>query len=327
MARNVVKRYKNKSAEKNYKVFVAILCILIVAIWVLTFIKVDEYEKGSTKYLLNKVVTKLEDEYGGTITYKRAKSVDDGLLYNIYKDDELFAQTVLTERDKKGMLGFSLYSIGETKGIQSVKILAQGNEEIFVGDKKLSLFTPVKSDILLPGLESLANHPTNTKCTVPTYNLYQADGLFTVPKVAGSGYVLVDTDEGMLVAKSVSDSRQAELKTWLEDFFNRYTNYVVLGKGFDKIKNDILFTSPIYNTVAKFKSMWDYYYDYEVEMKEFIFSDFVQYTDDLVSVRVKYHYTQTLKKQVQENKPDINVYLFYTGGKWQIVEMEISQWE
>ncbi|MCQ2553357.1 MAG: hypothetical protein MJ150_03540 [Clostridia bacterium] len=62
-------------------------------------------------------------------------------------------------------------------------------------------------------------------------------------------------------------------------------------------------------------------------MKEFNYSDFVQYTDDIVSLRVKYHYTQTLgRNQVQENRPDMNIYLYKNNGSWQIIEMEISEW-
>ena len=61
-------------------------------------------------------------------------------------------------------------------------------------------------------------------------------------------------------------------------------------------------------------------------MREFNYSDFVQYTDDIVSLRVKYHYTQKYSNKVLENRPDINMYLYKNNGKWQVVEMEISEW-
>lgn len=326
MARYVAKRYDAKKHDKPYKIYVIALAVIIVLIWVLVFAKVLQYEKGSTKYLLNKVVTKIEKEYGGEITYKRAKSVDEGLLYNIYKDDELFATTVLVEREEKGMLGFSLYDIGETKGAKCAKLLALSGESVTVNGKGLSELTVVEENINLPGLDSLAKHKTNTTCKVPQYTLYESEGEFVDPVIEGKNIILVDEKKGSLVAHEMSTARQKELKVWIEDFLNRYTTYIVLGKGYDDLKNDIFYTSPIYNTVAKIRYQWPYYYDYVVTMHEFNYSDFVQYTDDIVSVRVKYHYTQTLGKQVQENRPDINMYLYNNDGVWQIIEMEISEW-
>ena len=105
------------------------------------------------------------------------------------------------------------------------------------------------------------------------------------------------------------------------DFLGKYTHYVVYGTGFDNIKDDIFYTSPIYNTVNRFRSLWDYYYDYVLTMHEFNYSDFVQYRDDLVSLRVKYHYTQKYSNKVLENRPDINMYLYKNNGKWQVVEL------
>jgi len=327
MSRYNVKRYKIEGKDKVYKYFVLALLLIIIILWIVVWGKVSQYEKGSTKYLLKKVVSDISSEYGGEITYKRAKSTDDGILYNIYQDGKLFATTTLVEKEEKGMLGFSLYQTGETKGAKSITLLARGNEDITVNGQKLKDMTKTGDTIYLPGLEALAKHKTNKTCKVPEYYTYVSEGQFTDPKVDGTNLVLLDTKSGTLVASEMGYARQGELKTWLEDFLNRYTHYVVYGKEFDDIKDDIFYTSPIYNTVAKFRYLWDYYYDYVVTMHEFNFSDFVQYTDDIVSVRVKYHYTQTLGRQVQENRPEINFYLYNNDGVWQIIEMEISQWE
>ena len=324
MSRMDKKQTKNK--DRAYPFYVALLLIVIIVIWIMVFVKVDQYEKGSTKYLMNKVIGQLSKEYDGEITYKRKNSVDEGILYNIYQDDEFFATTVLNERDEKGMLGFSLYDIGEIKGAKSLSVLALSSEDSMLGDSKVSDLKISGESIYLPALEALANHKTNTTCKVPKYNTYVLGEQFVLPQVTGDDVLLLDTNAGTLIAHEMSSARKEELKAWAEDFFNRYTYYVVSGKEFENIADDIFYTSPIYNTVAKFRYMWDYYYNYEIEMKEFKFSDFIQYTDDIVSLRVQYHYTQTLNRSKLDNRPDINVYLYFNEGCWQIIEMEISEW-
>ena len=321
-----IERKLNGRKDRIYPFYVLVLLIAIVVIWIMVFIKVGQYENGSTKHLMQQVISNLEEEYGGEITYRRNSSTDGGILYDIYQDDEMLATAMLNEREEKGMLGFSLYDIGEIKGAKSLSILALSNEKAKLGDSKVSDLKVSGEGIYLPALEALANHKTNTTCKVPKYNTYVLDEQFVLPKVTGDDVLLLDTDEGTLIAHEMSKARKEELKAWTEDFFNRYTYYVVSGKEFENIADDIFYTSPIYNTVAKFRYLWDYYYNYEIEMKEFKFSDFIQYTDDIVSLRVQYHYTQSLGRSKLDNRPDMNVYLYFNEGRWQIIEMEISEW-
>ncbi|MDO5331804.1 MAG: hypothetical protein Q4E99_03915, partial [Bacillota bacterium] len=243
-----------------------------------------------------------------------------------YHYGDLFATTILKEKEEKGMLGFSLYEIGETKGVNSIEIYALSGDDITIGDINISDLKATGESINLPALDALANHKTNTTCNVPKYNLYVLENQVTVPEIKGDNLSILETDKGKIVAHEMSSKLQDELKEWTRNFFERYTQYVVFGKGFEDIADDIFYTSPIYNTVSKFRYMWDYYYNYEIEMKEFYYSDFIQYTDDIVSVRVKYHYTQTLDRSKLDNHPDMNVYLYNNNGQWQIIEMEISEW-
>jgi len=320
----------NKWFTLPYKIVIAILAVVIIACWVIVYAKVAEYEKGSTSYLIGSKVDELSKEYGLELSYKRFKTNDDeSIEYNIYSGDEVFAKTTLLKQDKQGMLGFNLYELGETKGGKSITFLAREEDKVLVGDMTKEDITASESGIVLPALVDLNNHKTNKTCKVPTYTMYTEDGLFDAPtvKLDGVETVYVNTGKGVLLAKKMSQGRITELKSYLSSFVDRYTKYVVFGKGFEDIKDDIFYTSPIYNIVAKFKWLWDYYYDYTIDMKEITYSDFIEYTDDIVSVRVRYEYNQTYKKNTTNNKPEINFYLYNDKGSWKVIEMQITEWK
>ncbi|MCQ2553358.1 MAG: hypothetical protein MJ150_03545 [Clostridia bacterium] len=236
MSRMSTRRYKEKKTDKVYFVMVAVLVIAMIACWAVVWSKCNQYEKGSTKFQMNKVVDQLKKEFGGEITYKRAKTTDLGIDYNVYKDGELFATASLVEREEKAILGFSLYDIGDIKGSKSLSFLALPDAKVSVGGMKVSEMSVSESGIYLPGLKALANHKTNKTCQVPQYNEYVVENQFTVPAIEGEGLVLLDTNKGTLVAHEMPAKLQEELKAWTKDFLVKYTDYVVYGKGFDKIK-------------------------------------------------------------------------------------------
>lgn len=317
-------RYKKK-IDKFYSFFIILLLIAIVIMWFMVWGKVKEYEKGSTKYLMENLVLDLSSEYEGKITYKRASTVDDGILYNIYQDEEQFATVVLNEREEKGMLGFSLYDIGEMRGSKGITIYANPEDDISIAGLSLDNINTSGEAIFLPRLKELAEYKSN-KCPVPKYSQYVIENQYTTPIIVGKNIIILDEAEGSLIAHKMPTSLQDELKVWCYSFFARYTNYLVFGKGFSDIEADIYSPSPIYTTLKKIAWYWDYYYDYELTLNEINYSDFIQYTDDIVSLRVKYSYNQKLGKIVKVNRPDINVYLYNNDGVWQVIEMEISEW-
>lgn len=319
-------RYVKKN--NTYKIVVIVLAVLILAAWTFTYIKVSEYEKGSTRHLMETVISRLEKQYDGEFSYKRSKFIDEDVEYIVLRDGKPFATTILNKSDKQGMLGFDLYTAGDTRGVESVSFLALPTDKALVGDYKQEGMNVKESGIPLPFLEDLSKHKTNTTCKVPEYNLYVVDGLFEkLPITTDAGdEILVETTKGTLLAHKMEEDKQKKLSSWTEDFVKRYTRYVVLGKGFDDIKNDIFYTSPIYNIVNKFRSMWDYYYDYDISIDQISFSDFIEYTDDVVSLRVRYKYTQSYHKTHTEHRPEINLFLYNNHGKWQVVEMQSTEW-
>ena len=120
MSRMSTRRYKAKKTDKVYLIMVAVLAIAMIVCWAVVWGKCSQYEKGSTKFQMNKVVDQIQKEFGGEITYKRAKTTDLGIDYNVYKDGESFAIASLIEREEKAILGFSLYDIGDIKGLKSL---------------------------------------------------------------------------------------------------------------------------------------------------------------------------------------------------------------
>lgn len=307
-----------------YKLFLILLIAAILVIWLLAWFSIAKFDKRTAKTIMRGVQNEYSEKTGKDITYKRvASEIEGGITYKLYADGEEYAKVNLNPLAEKGFLNMGTYALGEVKGLQKLVFRAIEGADVTVDGRALSELIPSGSSILLPGLERLAMHPTNSTVVVPIYNKYELDGLFEKPLIKLAEHIPVYYGEENLLVYEVDDKTASEIENWIVDFSKRYSLYTVDERGFAAIKNDILFTSPIYNNLKTGEYHWFPKVN-SVSFSEFAVSEFVKYTDKIYSVRLNYSMHVVSYHYTSDYPTDLIYFLYKDGSNWQVIEIKVN---
>ena len=204
---------------KAYGIVVAVLLLVIVAIWIVLWQFLAVYEKSRAEYKVDEIIEFLNNldidnlldyidfdlsefeneedfrkflasDIEGEWTYSKkiGEYTKDEPVYNLIKDGTKKGVIYLTKEDKKGKFNTSIYKVESIVNLVSeprtVTIKAPGNASVIVNDVTLSEDYITSNDEEVTDLEYVADY-----ITTPTYTTYTLEGIYGDLNVVAIGGV------------------------------------------------------------------------------------------------------------------------------------------
>lgn len=291
-----------------------------------TPITVGSYENKSTA-LMNLVKDK-------TLTYNKmsGEKGENTLTYSILADGEEIARARLAPKEKKGILGLALYEVSELSGAKVLTILAPAGATVTVKGSELNALEVKNTGIVPKELKKLYAYPQNI-IEIPTYDEYFINGLFEMPNVGEIEVTLSDgtsaesvfvQENSVIAGKPASKELVQTITERVTLITKKYSYYMSDDLGWTGFRGYLVKTSPVYDRLRTLEVYWYTLHD-STRFENMVIDDFFVFSDELISLRLKYDYVVVGQGKVTTYDTDLTYFLAIdTDGKWRVAEMIVN---
>lgn len=336
---------------------IAVIAVCAVIGWLSDFL--TDYESSQQKYVINDIVAELESgelskvfsgteikvsDFENEQTYKDAfaatlngkftciknqkESTEKRPVYTLKSDGKAFASLALKEKADKTKHGFSLYEFDTVYGIdvpknESVTITAPENYKITVNGTALTSAHRKKTEAV-PLSDKFGDYLSQT----PMMATYYIDGLINAP-------VVFATDESGKECSAQYDEKaktytypfgkceNKEAEAFAFEFSHRYSEYIADDIGFGQLSPYIDANAKLYLDMYYYEGKYySWHSDYDFRNEETV--EVLKYSDDCLSVRVKYDHVIIYGGEDHIYPADNTVYLVKNGDSWKAVNVVMN---
>ena len=289
-------------------------------------LKFSEFEtKENLKNYLNKNLTESKFSYS-----ELATSDKNNPVYKIKSGKKEIAAVTLIKTGKKSKFGNAQFQISKISDIggaeKKIVIYAPSSAKLTLNDKDISNTYIVEKDIAIEDLEYLPKDFAK-----PTIVKYEISGLFEDGILKATGYLgnqlLISKDEKTGEYTVLSNGTEEMAKSFDELITNAsqaYSKYITNDVKLDEIRKYFSTESPLYKTIASMEVNW-YTKHEKFEFKNIQTSDFVSYSDNCFSYKIKFdHYVYRIEANKTFHYPCEYTMIFAKkDGKWKVYDIII----
>ena len=349
---------------RPYALFVLALTLMTLACWVYLWNGLSAYEKGVPHNVMSGLVASLQNEiettgncssllrkYGPGIPGSDAEI--DGVIfaeairgqkvdfhkkinpdeptktnYELNAGNRVVANVELHVK-KKGIFGLELYGIKSVYGDKKVTISAVPGVQVYVEGKLLAEDAQTQEEFIPKDLRELAGFSKST-IKIPQFDTYELLGLFHIPYIAGydekgniSDAVFV-RDDHAVVGLPMPEELQKEMEERAATITKKYSYYMSDNLVWGGFRSYIVKNAPVYDRLRTLEVYWYTLHD-STRFENMEMSDWVMYSDKLLSLRVVYDFIVVGQGKVTTYPTDLTYYLAQEAdGVWRIAEMIVN---
>ncbi len=351
--------------RRPYPVFALALLALTLALWAYLWTGLASYEAGIPKNLMQQLVRAMEAEaleegtcaktletYGSDLSQEtirenglaladliRDKELSQRkiapwkgpgeLAYHILADGKEVALAVLETDPRKGILGLARYRVANVQGTLDLTVMASPGVQVYAGETLLTREDRSEEGQVPQDLRKWADSAQN-QLKIPRYDVYLLKGLFQMPRIRGVDPSKRTVDgvfsapDRVVVGLPLDPALMEEVGERAVAITHKYSNYMSDDLAWSGFKGYLVDTAPVYDRLRTLEVNWYTLHDsYRFENMEI--SGWIQYSEQLISLRTTYDYVIVGQGKVTTYKTDLTYYLaLEPDGKWRVAEMIVN---